>query len=336
MTYMQEGNVELSIIIPAYNCEDYLQSCVESIVQDSPNCLEVLIVDDGSTDSTPEICNNLRKMFSNVYVFHKKNEGQGIARNYALKYARGTYVAFVDADDLPTIGAYREAIKVMLSGDYDLGVFKWDFIDHDYCEKIYIQPESGNVISIPRYDEVLVDISNYHTKYGSGVWNKIYRKSVILENNICFHSERSVISEDYLFNFDYLPYCQKIAASSLHLYNHRQNPMSYCHRYQEGYYGRLENFVRYIEANNSYSTDVLSKTVFKKYSFVKTCIIQEVKHKTRKVAQQEIRHICDAITTGKIIGELDKVNLDFINRAIAYMIKYKLTFLLYILYKAKQ
>lgn len=332
---MQRNDVVLSVIIPTYNCEAYIEDCVESIVQDAPKALEILVVDDGSTDRTPSICDDLANRFKNVYVYHKKNEGQGIARNYALDFAKGTYVAFVDSDDLLTVGAYSEAIKLMSDGDYDLGIFRWKLIPHDCRGPIYNHSAPKLIITTPKYEEVVVDISNSNTKYKSSTWNKIFRKSIITEHNIRFQSERIVISEDYIFNYDYLPYCKRIVAANILLYNYRQSDMSYSHKYQEGYFKRLENFIQYIEENKRYPAEILDRTVLRSYSFVKTCIIQEVKYKPFKTALQEIRHICNAQNTVIIIRALDERELDFPNRIMACMIKYKLVFLLYILYRVK-
>lgn len=332
---MQNSHIVLSIIIPAYNCEKYIEDCVESILADAPKHLEVLIVDDGSTDKTPTICDALANRNQSVSTLHKKNEGQGIARNYALNYAKGTYVTFVDADDLPTIGAYSEAIELMLEGDYDLGIFRWNLIEHDCTGPIYPRPLSEKKQSTPQKEEVLVDISSLNTQYGSGVWNKIYRRAILSENEIRFHSERNIISEDYLFNFDCLPYCNKIVSADINLYNYRQGDLSYSHKYQENYFDRLERFAAYIEADRRYPAEVIQKTVFKKYSFVKTCIIQEVEHKSMKAALLEIRHICRSQTTAAIIKELNIAELDFFNRIIACLIRFQSAFLLYILYRLK-
>lgn len=332
---MQDSHIVLSIIIPAYNCEEYIEDCVKSITAGASKFLEVLIVDDGSTDKTPTICDTLAKRNQNISVFHKENEGQGIARNFALSYAKGTYVTFVDADDLPTIGAYSEAMKLLQEGDYDLGIFKWNLIAHDCKGPIHAKPLSEIKQSMPQKEDVLVDISNAKTQYGSGVWNKIYRRTILSENKIFFQSERAVISEDYLFNFDYLPYCKKIVFANINLYNYRQNAVSYSHKYQEKYFDRLERFAAYITADKRYPADVIQKTVSKKYSFVKTCIIQEIEHKSMKDALLEIRHICNSQTTVDIIREINKTELDFFNLIIVCLIRSRWAFLLYILYRVK-
>ena len=332
---MQNSPIVLSIIIPAYNCEKYIEDCVESILADVPKFLEVLIVDDGSTDKSPTICDELASRYQNVRAFHKKNEGQGIARNFALTYAKGTYVTFVDADDLPTIGAYSEVMKLMLEGDYDLGIFRWNLIEHDCTGPIHARPSSEKIQLMPKKEDVLADISNLKTQYGSGVWNKIYRRAILSENEIRFHSERNIISEDYLFNFDFLPYCNKIVTANIDLYNYRQGAVSYSRKYQERYFERLERFAAYIEADKKYPAEVIQKTVFKQYSFVKTCIIQEVEHKSMRDALLELRHICRSQTTAAIIKELDMRELDFPNRIIVCLIRFQSAFLLYILYRIK-
>ena len=91
--------VETSVIVPAYNAAEYLEKCVSSVLQQTRENLEVIVVNDGSTDRTPELCEQLRNKDSRVRVIHKENGGLSSARNLGLEAATGEYVFFLDADD---------------------------------------------------------------------------------------------------------------------------------------------------------------------------------------------------------------------------------------------
>lgn len=332
---MSEKKVLLSIIIPAYNCENYLEKCIDSIIFQELESAEIILVDDGSTDQTSGICDNLSCKSSLIRAYHKANEGQGIARNYAMQFARGEYITFVDADDITEKQGYSKALEVMMQTKADLGIFGWSvFDDEDRIDKVFIQQNDPSII-VTNYEDVLDDMSRLRTKFGSGVWNKIYKKSILEKYKIRFISERQVISEDYLFNFVYLSYCKIIITSDIHIYKYRKNQTSFSHRYQSDYLYRLENFASFIGSSELYSRDVIDKTNIKTFSLIKTCIIQEARFKSVSEGVAKIRQICQSTTTQRIVEGLSSDYLDTMNFIAKLLIKNKLAMLLYIFYRLK-
>ena len=95
----KQKDVLLSVIVPTYNVEKYLEKCITSLATNLPNIAEILIIDDGSTDSSGLIAEEMKKTYSNVEVFHKENGGLSDARNFGIKQANGKFVMFVDSDD---------------------------------------------------------------------------------------------------------------------------------------------------------------------------------------------------------------------------------------------
>lgn len=91
--------MDISIIVPVYNVEKYLDRCLESLLEQEKVETEILIIDDGSTDNSGKISDIYQKKYNNIYVYHKKNEGLGLTRNYGMDRARGDYILFVDSDD---------------------------------------------------------------------------------------------------------------------------------------------------------------------------------------------------------------------------------------------
>ena len=92
--------IKVSVIIPVYNVEHYLEDCVDSILRQTLQGINIILIDDGSTDLSGEICNRYAEEYSNIQVVHKKNEGQGVARNVGVSMADGEYIYFMDSDDL--------------------------------------------------------------------------------------------------------------------------------------------------------------------------------------------------------------------------------------------
>ncbi|SFC74245.1 glycosyltransferase family 2 protein [Butyrivibrio sp. YAB3001] len=117
---MIENNPEFSVIIPVYNVKDYLNACIDSILEQSYKNFEIILVDDGSTDGSETICDEYSKKYNNIYVYHKQNGGQSSARNIGVEHANGTYFIFVDSDDFiatNTLEMFKERIDQLTTVD---------------------------------------------------------------------------------------------------------------------------------------------------------------------------------------------------------------------------
>ena len=188
-----------SIIVPVYNTETRLEKCIDSLVNQTFKDIEIILVDDGSTDRSGSICDDYSSKDNRITVIHQENTGQGIARNCGLKVANGEYIAFLDSDDFMDEKSY-EIIKEAI-----------DKTDADLCAFGYLQrSESGKVVYqsvVHRNEYSGTEIRNkfiYHF-FGddpadeelSGVSScmSVYKKSIMDANKIVFLSERNVFSE---------------------------------------------------------------------------------------------------------------------------------------------
>lgn len=192
----------LSVVIPCYNASETIEECILSIMDQSLTDLEIIVVDDGSTDNSLDICRKLAKEDDRVFVYTKKNAGQGIARNFGMSHATGEYIAFVDADDTCNVEMYRALINSAKEFNADL-VFSG-----------YRDIKDGKVVEEhPNIREVLQDdaairqhmadlIASSAGNVGSccvAVWDGIFRLSLLRKYGIEFPSERTVYSEDLVF-----------------------------------------------------------------------------------------------------------------------------------------
>lgn len=119
----------ISVIVPIYNCEKYLRECIDSILSNSYQTLEVILVNDGSTDSSPAVCDEYSLRDSRIKVIHQKNTGPVGARNTGLAHAHGRYVAFADADDVVSSTFYEIMVNAMESTGADIAAC-------EFCTKI--------------------------------------------------------------------------------------------------------------------------------------------------------------------------------------------------------
>ena len=180
---------KVSVIIPVYNVEKYLTRCVESVINQTYKNIEIVLVDDGSTDDSLKICNQISKKDSRVKVYHKENGGSGSARNYGLNKSSGEYILFIDSDDY----IENDTVEKMIEHkDYDIVYCGFDRVDEN-TKKVY----SKEMIKMP-FDELEInDDTILETAFLSpSVWGKLYKRQLI--ENIKFSEDKDSI-EDVLF-----------------------------------------------------------------------------------------------------------------------------------------
>lgn len=208
---------KVSIIVPIYNVEKYLNRCIQSLLGQTLKEIEIILVDDGSPDKCPSMCEEYAKVDSRIKVIHKQNEGLGLARNSGLEIATGEYVAFVDSDDyvektmFATLytTASKKDLDVIYCGFYKQnidGTFKRISECETYTEynKINIQRLIPDFIASEPYCK-----NEY--KHDMSVWHSIYKNKIIKNNHLQFVSERIYSSEDIPFQIDFLKRAEKIA-----------------------------------------------------------------------------------------------------------------------------
>ena len=208
---------EVSIIIPNYNCSKYLEECLSSIENQTIKNIEVIIVDDGSTDNSVEIINkHINNSKLNIRLITQYNQNASVARNRALSEATGDYLYFLDSDDILYDNKVLEKLLTEIEGN-DLVIGNYKIID-----------ENSNIISeYKNSDEILQYENNFKYCNISPVpSNKLYKSKIIRENNIFFSNIR--IGQDLNFYLKYLLKCKKIKILNDYIYSYRivSNSMS--------------------------------------------------------------------------------------------------------------
>ena len=225
--------VKVSIIVPVYNVEKYLDRCVNSLLSQTLRDIEIILVDDGSPDRCPELCDKYAKIDDRVKVVHKKNEGLGFARNSGLDVATGEFVAFVDSDDYVAIDMYEKLYNTALQNGFDTVFCCYNVVNADgIIEQVSVVKENSSFKTInyrtPILEGMLCDLpgKNNGSSFHFQVWIAIYSLSLIRNHNIRFCSERQFISEDIIFHIDYLPYTRNIGYLKDFFYFYCYNPVS--------------------------------------------------------------------------------------------------------------
>lgn len=219
---MESKEKLVSVVIPAYNAEAFIENCINSILRQSYQTFEIVVVNDGSKDNTLEILNRLAKADSRVKVYSKKNGGVSAARNNALSLATGDYITCVDADDdLPD-----DALKNMVS-------LMKDDVDFVVCSHNQIRFKTAAHIETPAVikPEELNDKFMLFDKTIWWPWGKLFRRSIISENNLAYDPDVT-FGEDHLFNLLYAKHITgKVVISDIIAYNYYLIRGGLCSKY---------------------------------------------------------------------------------------------------------
>lgn len=197
----------VSIIIPVYNTETYLRACLDSVVNQSYKNLEIILINDGSTDSSKQICDEYARNDARITVFHIENSGPSVARNLGLDTAKGEYFAFIDSDDM----YHYQFIEILMSGFTD------NTIDVSFCNFTQGKFDKTQISwRIMNFEHFYLNFKNFLTKVVP--WNKVYRREVW--DNIRFIP--NTLHEDMYIYFKLL-YHRKLAFTENKLYYYRRD-----------------------------------------------------------------------------------------------------------------
>lgn len=247
MSNNNKNNYKVSIIIPVYKVEKFLDRCLTSIVNQEYKNLEIILVEDGSPDKCPEICDDWAKKDSRIKVIHKQNGGVSSARNMGLDIASGDYITFVDSDDY-------------LSKDFSLCLR--NIADRNvYCFPYYAVSNDNSSKISPNYnwkeDEVVEDLNEGKVSAGlyNAIWNKIFKASTIKENNLRFDTNY-VIAEDLKFVIDWFKVSNEMSFINIPYYNYFQNDGSVM---QNVTFKKIENTLSICEYGISILSEIENK-----------------------------------------------------------------------------
>ena len=205
---------KISIIVPIYNAQKTIARCIESILNQDYKDFELLLIDDGSKDDSGSICDLYGGQDERVRVIHKENSGVSDTRNLALKEAVGEYLQFLDADDWITPNATRFLVESMENNSCDMVIADfYRVIGERLSHKGSIDEEG--VLS--REDFANLMMENPADFYYGVLWNKLYKKEIIEKHHLYMNPKISWC-EDFMFNLEYIRYCENIYVLQVPIY----------------------------------------------------------------------------------------------------------------------
>lgn len=227
------SEIKVSIVVPCYKVEKYLDRCVESLVNQTLEDIEIVLVDDGSPDRVPDMCDSWAAKDSRITVVHKKNGGLGLACNSGLDLAKGRFVAFCDSDDWVDPEMYQTMYEAAVSRGAQAVFTGLRRVDDAGNTMNLPHPERERMCSGTKditalmLDIISSDISvpvERNMQMSAKV--VLYDRSLIEKKNIRFESERVLISEDLIFNLDFLAHAESAIVLPLYFYNYYSNAAS--------------------------------------------------------------------------------------------------------------
>lgn len=190
MDSFHNSNIKVSVIVPIYNVQEYLKECLDSLAKQTLKEIEIIMVNDGSTDNSPIIASEYEKKYNNFHLINKPNGGLGQARNFGIPHAKGEYIAFVDSDDYMPDNAYEKLYNLAVENDCDIAtgnVLRFNS-KKTYASKLHSQGEfkrTKKKTTMRETPELIYDVTS---------WNKIYKHSFWIKNNLSF--PEGIIYED--------------------------------------------------------------------------------------------------------------------------------------------
>lgn len=331
----------ISIIVPVYNVEKYLNECVMSLVNQTYKKIQILLIDDGSTDRSGDLCDELDKKYDNIHTYHKKNSGLGFTRNYGLKRSNGDYVTFVDSDDYLSKYAIQDLVDGLEEGRNDTVIGGFTKVT-DKGQSLYIEAYQEKRIKKEKiynivFGKMLGSSPNKHDILKPAVWNTLYSMNIIKKYSLSFVSERELISEDIVWDSDYYKYSKSVKIITSVGYYYRFNPVSLSHTYMSNRFEKSIYFFQYMKKKlkgTSLDTDVKLRLIKNLFINVRACFAQDAELSFVKI-YSNIKRICNSSILQRSIGRYPINKLGVKQKGFILMVKYKLVFCLALLVKLK-
>lgn len=328
----------VSVVVPVYNVEKYLRKCIESLLQQTYNNLEIILVDDGSKDQSGKICDEYAQNDARIKVIHKDNAGLGFARNSGLEAATGEFVTFIDSDDSADLNLVELLMRGIEECDADTCIGGFKRIDEcgkivfteQYGKKVY----AGSAVYDGLFARMLGSAPDKHDSMRMSVWNVMYSMRIIKQYNLQFPSEREFISEDIIWDSEYYRYAKCVNVIESTAYNYRITPGSLTQKYKPQMLEMICTLYKEVESRLNGDMEKITRLQRQFFVNLRACISQENSHIGAQ-RKKRLKDIVSCQTVEKIVNIYPIGKTQFRARVFLIIIKYKLVTVLSILLKMR-
>lgn len=296
---------EISVIVPVYNVEEKIKRCLESLKRQRFYDFEVVLIDDGSTDKSGEICEKYAGIDDRFIVIHQKNQGVSVARNTGISIANGKYITFVDSDDYVSSDFLHNLYAAISSNNADIAMCNYYMLSlnkgnismkHGYSEGIVLEQDKIESVFLKHIKENDCTVGYF------SLWNKIYRSNIIKENHISLDTGMS-FGEDMLFVMQCLKFCDKIAFTEKPLYYYEMTENGLFSRYRKSFLSDIMKCYRVLVSQLKIKeTEELLPLSLKYYGYIMRYIKGIIENETQKIPM--IKNVFEDITVQQIMHNL--------------------------------
>ena len=325
----------VSVIVPVFNVERYIDQCMSSLLDQSFPFDSIILVDDGSTDASGTICDRYAMEYPIVRCVHKRNEGLGFARNTGLDVlgSDSDYVMFVDSDDWLEPNALEQLVEAAVGCDADCvigGHTKKDSGNNTrFLFKLENATYEGSSICTDLIPRLCGSAPGLSDSIPMSVWSSLFRVSSIQEHALRFPSEREVISEDFVFKFNFLLRASRVVTSDFTQYCYRTNNSSLSRSYRPDRFEASLSFYNkavWMVCEAGLSDECITRLQKTLFIYLRTCIKQESKAISGKAFREARRFIAGALkdkTVRDIINEYPSAQLHWQQRLFFTLLRFR-------------
>ena len=341
---------KVSIIVPIYNEEKQLRRCVDSILNQTIKDIEVILVDDGSPDNCGSICDEYEKIDKRIKVIHKINGGLSSARNAGAEIATGEYIGFIDSDDWIEKDMYEKLYSIASSQNSDIAKCGYNVVcEGTVIEKFIPEVPQGTYEKEEIMDNIFPStiaskfLFSNKTKYSTlTAWSHIYKKEFYDKCDLTFVSEREILSEDFVFNFQAYLKANRITILDNKLYNYDVRIGSLSRGYRSELYKRKLSFyncfykgleqnnliVKYQDRlNNQYINNMFECIINESYQANKVKLFDRIKNMGNILEDQQLKQLLIHYPTK---------DMHLKGKITFFLMKNKLPLLFYIIYRMQR
>ncbi|WP_294130927.1 glycosyltransferase family 2 protein [uncultured Clostridium sp.] len=337
--------IKVSVIIPVYNVEKDLSRCLKSVLNQTMRDIEVILINDGSSDNSLEVCRNFKKIDSRIIVVDKKNEGPSKARNIGIEIAKGKYITFVDSDDWIEKEMFenmynnleKEQCDICISNYYRNYQNKEIKVNLDFNDEILTGVQIREKLIFPLIGRKEFGAETQILGFGAP-WGKLFKKSFIKKNNIFFNNSL-LIGEDTLFNIQALAKTNKVIIDNKHYYHYWDNENSIMRRYKENCWDIYKSSILKIDEflkNYNWQNIIEERFNIMKIEAIIRSIRNECSPNNNKSLKNKLCYIsrmCSDHIITDTLKNIDFNKLSLKRKCILKMIEYKFSGVLYFLLK---
>ncbi len=336
--------MKISVIIPIYNTEEYLAKCIESVLNQDYDNLEVILVNDGSKDNSLKICEKYAEKDTRIVLIDKENTGVSDSRNHGLKIATGDYIAFVDSDDWIEPNMYSSMLESIIKTGADLCLSSY-----------FVEDENGSVIYKLKNDKDILDyydlvdsiipriigsdnIGLSNNKISGFIVRVLFNRKILFENNVFFEKDLHY-KEDEVFLIKTLFNCKKVALLDQPFYHYLKRKTSAVASYRPNKKEEESLAVDYIiEALEKYGKDIDYKEKYKnnfdsRFFYFQSGLVFNEAHpdSTKKLGEKlrSVKEICENKRFASLLNDLDTSDFSFFKKIRFQLMKAKMSTLLY-------